>query len=379
MIENTVINDIHIKDIEDKEGFPLLEVNLKKVYKNTKYVVNLCENRGISVAGVVKVVHAMPEVVSEMDKAGCKYLATSRINQVIKMKNQGVKKPIMLIRIPMYSEIKQLVEYVDISLNSEIETLKKINEECKNQNKEHKVILMMDLGDLREGIIDEEEFINLALFVEKELKNLKLYGIGTNLGCYGSVKPTENNLGKLCNVAEKIEKLIGRELDVISGGATSSLTLIWDDKIPSKINNLRIGEGILVAKDLDDFWQYDMSMLYQDAFLLKAQVVEVKNKPSHPIGEIFIDAFGNKPTYKDRGERKRALLAIGKQDFVSVDTLVPIDKNIEVIGASSDHLIIDIESCENDYRIGDIIEFNIYYPHLLYLSGSKDVGKKFIY
>ncbi|MFR1708574.1 MAG: alanine/ornithine racemase family PLP-dependent enzyme [Clostridium sp.] len=379
MIENTVINDIHIKDIEDKEGFPLLEVNLKKVYKNTKYVVNLCENRGISVAGVVKVVHAMPEVVSEMDKAGCKYLATSRINQVIKMKNQGVKKPIMLIRIPMYSEIKQLVEYVDISLNSEIETLKKINEECKNQNKEHKVILMMDLGDLREGIIDEEEFINLALFVEKELKNLKLYGIGTNLGCYGSVKPTENNLGKLCNVAEKIEKLIGRELDVISGGATSSLTLIWDDKIPSKINNLRIGEGILVAKDLDDFWQYDMSMLYQDAFLLKAQVVEVKNKPSHPIGEIFIDAFGNKPTYKDRGERKRALLAIGKQDFVSVDTLVPIDKNIEVIGASSDHLIIDIESCENDYRVGDIIEFNIYYPHLLYLSGSKDVGKRFIY
>lgn len=379
MIENTVINDIHIKDIEDKEGFPLLEVNLKKVYENTKYVVNLCENRGISVAGVVKVVHAMPEVVSEMDKAGCKYLATSRINQVIKMKNQGVKKPIMLIRIPMYSEIKQLVEYVDISLNSEIETLKKINEECKNQNKEHKVILMMDLGDLREGIIDEEEFINLALFVEKELKNLKLYGIGTNLGCYGSVKPTENNLGKLCNIAEKIEKLIGRELDVISGGATSSLTLIWDDKIPSKINNLRIGEGILVAKDLDDFWQYDMSMLYQDAFLLKAQVVEVKNKPSHPIGEIFIDAFGNKPTYKDRGERKRALLAIGKQDFVSVDTLVPIDKNIEVIGASSDHLIIDIESCENDYRVGDIIEFNIYYPHLLYLSGSKDVGKRFIY
>lgn len=379
MIENTVINDIHIKDIEDKEGFPLLEVNLKKVYENTKYVVNLCENRGISVAGVVKVVHAMPEVVSEMDKAGCKYLATSRINQVIKMKNQGVKKPIMLIRIPMYSEIKQLVEYVDISLNSEIETLKKINEECKNQNKEHKVILMMDLGDLREGIIDEEEFINLALFVEKELKNLKLYGIGTNLGCYGSVKPTENNLGKLCNVAEKIEKLIGRELDVISGGATSSLTLIWDDKIPSKINNLRIGEGILVAKDLDDFWQYDMSMLYQDAFLLKAQVVEVKNKPSHPIGEIFIDAFGNKPIYKDRGERKRALLAIGKQDFVSVDTLVPIDKNIEVIGASSDHLIIDIESCENDYRVGDIIEFNIYYPHLLYLSGSKDVGKRFIY
>jgi len=378
MLENTLINDIYIKSIEEQEGFPSLEVNLKKVYENTKYVVDLCENQGISVAGVVKVVHAMPQVVSEMDKAGCKYLATSRINQVIDMKKQGVKKPIMLIRIPMYSEIKQLVEYVDISLNSEIETLKEINEECKNQNKEHKVILMMDLGDLREGVVDEGEFINLALYVEKELSNLRLYGIGTNLGCYGSVKPTEDNLGKLCNVAEKIEGLIGRELDVVSGGATSSLTLIWDRKIPSKINNLRIGEGILVAKDLDDFWQYDMSMLHQDIFLLKAQVVEVKNKPSHPIGEIFIDAFGNRPIYEDRGERRRALLAIGKQDFVSVDTLIPVDKNIEVIGASSDHLIIDIENCKTNYRVGDIVEFNIYYPHLLYLSGSEDVNKKFI-
>ncbi len=378
MLENTLINDIHIKEMEELEECPLLEIDLKKVYDNTKYVVDLCKNKGISVAGVVKVVHAMPQIVSEMDKAGCEYLATSRINQVIEMKKQGVKKPVMLIRIPMHNEIKQLVEYVDISLNSEIETLKKIIEECKYKNKSHKVILMMDLGDLREGIVDEKEFINLALYVDKELTNVKLYGIGTNLGCYGSVKPTEENLGKLCDVAEKIEALIGRELDVVSGGATSSLTLIWDGKIPSKINNLRIGEGILVAKDLDDFWEYDMSMLHQDAFILKAQVVEVKNKPSHPIGEIFIDAFGNKPTYEDRGERRRALLAIGKQDFVSVDTLIPIDKNIEVIGASSDHLIIDIEDCKTNYKVGDVIEFNIYYPHLLYLSGSRDVNKKFI-
>jgi len=205
-----------------------------------------------------------------------------------------------------------------------------------------------------------------------------LYGIGTNLGCYGSIKPTESNLGRLCDIAERIEGLINRELDMISGGATSSLTLLWDGKMPSKINNLRVGEGILVAKDLDDFWKYDMSMLYQDSFVLKAQIVEVKNKPTHPIGERFIDAFGNVPTYKDRGIRKRALLAIGKQDFVSLDTLIPVDNDIELIGGSSDHLIIDIENCSKEYKLGDVLEFNIYYPHLLYLCGSKDVKKVFV-
>ncbi|MEG2656691.1 MAG: alanine/ornithine racemase family PLP-dependent enzyme [Clostridium sp.] len=378
MAQSILKNEIQIKDVEGEIEFPLLEINLKKIYENTKYVVDLCNQHNISVSGVVKVVQSMPQVVNEMDKAGCKYLATSRLNQVIDMKNQGVTKPIMLIRLPMFNEISELVRYADISLNSEKETLTRINKECRLQGKKHKVVLMVDLGDLREGVMDEEELIQLALYVENELECVELYGIGTNLGCFGSIKPTEDNLGKLCNIAERIEDLIHRELDMISGGATSSLTLLWDGKMPSKINNLRIGEGILVAKDLDVFWKYDMSMLHQDAFVLKAQVVEVKSKPSHPVGERFIDAFGNVPTYEDRGTRKRALLAIGKQDFVSIDTLVPVDDGIELIGGSSDHLIIDIENSKEDYNVGDVLEFGIFYPHLLYLIGSNDVKKKFI-
>lgn len=364
-----------VKDIERNLKYPIMEVDLKKVYQNAKYMVDLCNSNGISVAGVVKGFNGLPSVVDQFVNAGCDYIAHSRINGIIKLKEYGISSPMMLVRIPMISEIEEVVKYAEVSLNSEFETLNAIERECCKQNKKHKIILMFDLGDLREGFIDEEEFINLALYVENELKHVELYGIGTNLGCYGSIKPSEDNLGKLCNLAEEIEKKIGRTLDIISGGATSSLTLIIDGKMPKRINNLRLGEGVILAKDLDEFWNYDMSYMSQDTFTLKAEIVEIKNKPSHPIGEIFIDAFGNKEKYEDRGIRKRALLAVGKQDFAFHHSLVPMDEGIEVIGSSSDHLIVDIESCDMNLKVGDVLGFYIYYPNMLFLSGSNDINK----
>ena len=284
----------------------------------------------------------------------------------------------MLVRIPMFSEIKELVQFVSVSLNSELETLNMIEKECELQGKKHKVILMIDLGDLREGVVDEEEFIKLAEYVENHLKNVELYGVGTNLGCYGSIMPTEKNLGRLCNIAEIIESKINRRLEMISGGATSSIPLMIDGKMPKRVNNLRIGEGILLAKDLDEFWGYDMKHMHQDTFVLKAQVVEIKNKPTHPIGQVFIDAFGNKPTYVDKGIRKRALLAVGKQDFGLQDNLIPQKQGVKIIGSSSDHLIIDIEDCDIEIKLGDILGFTMYYSQMMYLSGYSGILKIFI-
>jgi len=358
--------------------YPILEINLKKIYENVKYMVDFCNTNGISVSGVVKGFNGLPRVVDQFINAGCKYIADSRMDQIIRLKEYGIDIPTMLIRIPMFSEIEELVKYVDISLNSEFDTLYRIERECLSQNKTHKVILMVDLGDLREGIIDENEVVDLASYVENSLKNVELFGIGTNLGCYGSIKPTEKNLSRLCRIAENIEKKIDRKLDVISGGATSSIPVLIDGKMPNKINNLRIGEGIILARDLSDYWGYDMSYMNKDTFVLKAQVVEIKDKPSYPIGEMFIDAFGNRPTFEDRGIRKRAILAIGKQDFSSHDQLIPCMKGVEIIGSSSDHLIVDVENCKQEIKLGDVMDFHMFYQPMLYLSSSASVTKVYV-
>lgn len=364
--------------MDTTKNYPLLEINLNKIADNTKYLVDLCNKNNISIAGVIKGVNADEEVVNVLADGGCKYLASSRIEQLTDLKEKNIEKESMLIRMPMKHEIKEVVKYIDISLNSEINTINLLEKECKKQKKEHKIILMVDLGDLREGFFNKEELIDITLYIENNLEYVKLYGIGTNLSCYGSIKPSHENLSYLCEIAQDIEDKIGRKLDIISGGSTTSLPLLFDNKMPSKINNLRIGEALIIGRDLIDYWGYDLDKMHKDTMILKAEVIEIKEKPTYPIGEMFLDAFGNKPVYEDKGIRKRAILAVGKQDFVNDRDLVPLDENVEIVGSSSDHLIVDIQDSDTNFQVGDIMSFGMFYSNALYLTSSKYVNKHYI-
>ena len=361
-----------------KERYPRLEINLAHLKHNVAKVVEKCGSYGIQVAGVIKGATGLVEVAKQFDQGGASFIASSRLEQIEDAKNAGIKKPMMLIRVPMLSEVLDVVRLADVSLNSELEVVKALNAEALKQGKIHKVIVMADMGDLREGYWDKDEMADVCEYIEKELSNIQLMGIGTNVGCYGSISPTVETLDDLVEIAEHIEERLGRKLEYISGGATSSLMRVWDGNIPERINLLRIGEGILLARDLDVFYGYDMSELYQDVFRLKAEVIEVKDKPSHPVGTIAVDAFGHTPTYVDRGMRRRALLAMGKVDYGDPSELLPLEKGIEVLGASSDHTIIDVEDAEKDWKVGDIMEFDICYATIVYLTNCRNVNIAYV-
>ncbi|NLD19387.1 MAG: alanine/ornithine racemase family PLP-dependent enzyme [Clostridiales bacterium] len=358
--------------------YPKLVVDLSKLRHNIERVQNMCQDNGVEIAGVIKGCTGLLECAQQFDRAGCKFIASSRLEQIEPLKGRGIAAPLMMIRVPMLSEVEEVVRLTDISLNSEVEVLKALNRQAGIQDKEHKVILMADLGDLREGFWDKDELLETALMVENDMYNLKLAGVGTNLGCYGAVAATSEKLQELVSCAEAIEEKIGRELEFVSGGATSSLPRIIEGTLPSRINLLRVGEGILLAKDLQELWGYDMSYLYKDAFVVRAEVIEVKNKPSHPVGEIMFDAFGNQPTYNDRGMRTRALLGLGKVDYGFPEDLVPMEDGIEVLGASSDHTILDIEDAGREIKVGDTVDFRISYSNIVYLTNSGNMERTYI-
>ena len=140
------------------------------------------------------------------------------------------------------------------------------------------------------------------------------------------------------------------------------LKLLEDGTLPAGINHLRVGEAILYGEDTDG--NRFLEGYHTDAFLFKAQVVELKRKPSVPIGERGRDCLGNTPDYPDRGVRLRAICAAGKQD-VAWAALTPTLPGAEMIGASSDHLIVDVEDCAGQVHVGDWMTFRCGYMAVL--------------
>ena len=351
--------------------YPRLVIDLKKVKNNLDRITEMVKGSGSSLMIVTKGYSADMEIFKILDGSDIDYLADSRIQNL--KKYEGAKKERVLLRLPMNSETDEVVKYADISLNSELKTIKNLNESARRQNKIHKILLMIDLGDLREGIFfkNEDEIYSTVEEI-LNLKNIELFGLGVNLTCYGAVIPKSDNLSILVEIARKIEKKFDIKLQMISGGNSSSIYLIGRKELPEGINNLRVGEAFLLGGETA--YSQKLEGFYDDAFTLEAEIVELKEKQSVPIGETGVDAFGNKPVYEDRGIIKRAIIAVGRQD-VDPDALHPIDSKIDILGASSDHLILDISKSDMKYKVGDIVNFKLSYSSLLRATTSGYVDR----
>lgn len=351
--------------------YPRLVIDTNKVKKNVETIASKAEKIGLGLAGVTKAFAAKEEIVQAYIDGGVRYLADSRIINLKRL--QRFDLPKMLLRLPMISEAADVVKNADISLNTELDTVKALSYEAKKLNKIHNIILMIDLGDLREGYFEIEDLYN-DIEIIKDLDNIKIIGIGTNFTCYGGVIPNIKLHKKQIEIAKEIKERFNIDIEIISGGNTSSVHLL-DGEALEGVNNLRVGESLLFGTDSAYGGRFENT--YNDCFTLEVEIIEIKEKPSVPTEEIGRDAFGKVPTFEDRGVRKRIICAIGKQD-VDFDTLYPYDEGLIILGGSSDHLIIDGSDSKVDYNIGDKIKFNIHYVSLLRLMNSEYVHKTII-
>jgi predicted amino acid racemase len=367
---------IFLLEERDKMENPKMIIDLEKFEKNVAFLVDKLSKQNLSITAVTKVVCAYPTLMEVFDKfPEIEYFGDSRIENIISYQHSPKKK--VLIRIPMHTEIEEVVKYADVSFNSEISTLRLLNEEAAKQGKTHDVLLMTDLGDLREGLFYKEDLMNVVEIIQTELSHLRLVGLGVNLTCYGGIIPDETNLSKLTEYKKEIESTYNIELPMISGGNSSSLYLLDhpEEKLPEGITNLRVGESFYLGRETA--YEADYEEMFQDVFTLRTELVELKIKPSYPIGKIGVDAFGNKPSFTDVGPILRGIAGIGKQD-ISPDAITPIDERIEIIGASSDHLIMDMTKTGKDYQVGSTIDFKVDYGSLLSSFTSKYIKKETI-
>lgn len=352
--------------------YPLLTVDLDHLRQNVRTVRGLCAAHGISVTAVTKVFNADRRIAEVLVEEGMTRLGDSRVDNLARL--DGLEAEKWIIRPPMLSEVGRLVRYADASLNSEMAVIRAINEECLKQNKRHKIILMADLGDIREGYVDYDELMEAALQTDR-LPGVELYGIGVNLTCFSFIQHDTEKLTQLAQLHRRMEETVGHCLPVVSGGNSAAVDLMLRGGIPEGVNNLRLGESVLFGKERARY-QY-LPDTYADVFTLECEIVELKEKPSLPWGTVGVDSYGRKPEFTDRGEhRMKAVCALGRQDF-DVETTTPCDPGIIMLGASSDHLMLDVTDSDREYKVGGTVKLQLGYFSTMRAFTSEYVSKTY--
>lgn len=366
-----------------------LVIHTDRILKNIKKLNRYLNKHNIEWTLVTKVLSGNkavlekllqdPIIKSSRSDGNVHSIGDSRISNL-----RGIKKiaasdvTTMYIKPPPIKLARAIVESADISLNTSLETIKALNEEAKLQNKIHQIIIMIELGELREGIVTDKIIdVYDKIF---HLSNIKLIGLGANLGCMYGVEPTYDKLVQLCLYKYLLEAKFGRKIPFVSGGSSITLPLIGRKKIPLGINHLRIGEAaFLGTSPLNNKRFRDLST---NAFRFYGNIIELEKKQSIPEGNITEANIGHVAPIKEKEgvrETYRAIVDFGILD-VDIDNLEPIDEEVKFVGITSDMAVYDLgdnrtRSNKPKYKIGDMLCMEPNYMAVARLMASRFVEK----
>lgn len=349
---------------------PRLLINLDKIFHNASILVARLKAEGISVSGVTKAFLGAPQIARTMLRAGVTSLGDSRIENIERMRQSGIAAQMVLIRSPMLSQADRVVTSADVSFNTESEVLAALSAAALKAGKMHGVLLMVELGDLREGIMPQD--VEGAVQTVCTLPNIKFMGLGTNLACRSGVSPDNRNMAELSSLAAGIACPDKSTPLIVSGGNSSNLDWVFNGGEVGGVNNLRLGEAILLGREALN--RQPVDGLFMDAISLVTEVIESKTKPSKPCGTIAQSAFGDTSSVSDMGDINQSIVAIGRQD-VDPDGLQP-PAGIHVLDASSDHLVLRAD--DRKIAVGSEVSFQLNYSALLRAMTSPHITKIFI-
>lgn len=348
-----------------------------KLHHNYKFLKKIFKKHDSEWAIVTKLLCGNKIFLEEVLNLNPPEVCDSRISNLKVIKDLCPNVKTIYIKPPAQNIIKSLVKYADTSLNTELSTLRLISKESLRQKKIHKVIIMIELGDLREGILGDE----LISFYEKtfKLKGIEVVGIGTNLNCLYGVMPSNDKLLQLVMYKKILELQFKRKIPLLSGGTTVTLPLLMKDRdYPTEINHYRVGEALFFGADL--FLDKIIKGMYPFTMELEAQVIEVSEKPVEPLGDFKANPQGytHQVEAKNKGKKiRRAIIDVGVLD-VDPKYLIPKNKELKVLGASSDMLVIDISKSRYKYTVGTTMSFQVKYMGALSLLNSRYISKKVI-
>lgn len=353
-----------------------ITLNRDKLKKNYEYLNSVFTSHDIQWTIVTKMLCGNNLFLKEVLNLGIKQVSDSRVTNLKRIKKIDKSIETIYIKPPSKKFVSSIVKFADISLNTEIETIKLLSQEAKKQNKVHQIIIMIELGELREGIMRE----NIVEFYSKifELENIRVVGIGTNLTCLNGVLPNQDKLIQLGLYKQLIELKFGKKIPYVSGGSSVTIPLVLDGILPKDVNHFRVGETLFLGTDVYNNTPYDK--MEHEVFCFYSRIIELHEKPLVPSGKRGTNVSGETSEIDNShiGERSfRAIIDLGMLD-VDENHITPQDESIEIIGGSSDMFVLDLKENDKNYKVGDLIQFNTDYVGTLRLMNSKYIVKEVV-
>lgn len=352
-----------------------ITLDRNKLKYNYMYLNKLFSDNSIEWGIVTKVLCGYRNYLREVMDLGIRQICDSRITnlKIIKSLAPGIET--VFIKPPALRYLASVVKYADVSFNTEYETIRLLSDEAVLQKKVHKIVIMIELGELREGVM-RDQFIE---FYEKvfRLPNIEVAGIGTNLTCMYGVLPNQDKLVQLCLYKQLIEAKFNKVIPYITGGTSVTIPLIEQALLPQGVNHFRVGESLFLGTDV--YNHQANPDLHQDVFRLYAEIIELSEKPNLPDGNLGNNLTGQKIDVLEYppavSTSNRAIVDIGLLD-VEAEHISPVNKSFKLVGSSSDMMVIDLGENDQELRVGDVIAFDLDYMGILRIMNCDYVDKR---
>ncbi len=351
-----------------------ITLDTKKLEHNFGFLNKLFKDKNIKWSVVTKILCGHKEYLQQLLKFNISQVCDSRVSNLKMIKQINPNVETIYIKPPAKRAIKSIVQYADISMNTDFETIKLLSAEAQKQNKTHKIIIMIELGELREGVM-RDDLIDFYYSVF-DLKNLAVVGIGANLSCLYGVLPNHDKLIQLSLFEQLIEARFNKNIDYVSGGSSVTIPLIFQNLLPSGINHFRVGETLFLGTDV--YNNTALQKMETNVFMLYAEIIELIEKPRIPDGEMGSNVDGHITTFDEKLAGKSSFRAIVDIGLLDVDEkhIIPVDKNCKLVGGSSDMFVLDLAENSNNYKVGELIEFKLDYMGVLRVLNSKYIDKR---
>jgi ornithine racemase len=354
-------------------------INLEALRHNFRHINGLMERMGASWSVVTKALCGHEETIAALHVLGARSVADSRLDNLRAIHRAAPDMERWYLRLPHLSAVEKIVELSDVSLNTEIEVIAALSKEAVRQDKTHHVIIMIELGDLREGILPG----SLVRFYQDvfELPNINVMGIGAQIGCLAGAIPNVDQVAQLLLYRELLELKFDRKIPIVSAGSSVFLSLILDGRMPKGVNHYRIGEALFLGTDLVTGGR--LPELRDDVVCLEAEIAEIKEKSLVATGETGTSApfdsipppASDVPAHAPGQRGYRALVTVGQLD-TDVGGLTPLNGNYQVAGASSDITVINLGDSPDGLQVGDTIKFQTNYSAFVRLMSDPYIDKE---